>query len=141
MQNYSNHRKFYIPHHFIFYPVSLLMLGFSVYRYFADGNAFWLLFSGVIFLIIWLSFMLRQHYALGLQNRLILDEFRFRYFALSGKRLEQLDYKFTDAQIFSLRFSRDEDLEQMMTKTMANNWDADTIKKNIPVWNPDEKRV
>ena len=37
--------------------------------------------------------MLRQHYALTLQNRIIRLELRYRYFTLTGKRFEEIDRK------------------------------------------------
>ncbi len=55
MQNYQNHRRFYTPHHFIFYPVGLILFGISLYRMgYSLGNnngEFWIWFvlSGVIF--------------------------------------------------------------------------------------------
>ena len=49
-----------------------------------------LYFSGAIFLIIWVAFMMRQHYALTLQNRIIIDEVKFRYFRLTGKSIDEI---------------------------------------------------
>ena len=85
--------------------------------------------------------MLRQHYALGLQDRLIINEFKFRYFALTGKRLETLSYQFSDAQIFALRFSEDEDLIELINKTIENDWSSSEIKQNIKNWKADNKRI
>lgn len=146
-QSLKNHRKYYPLHHFIFYPVSLVLLLVSLFQVFININhnhsfvMIWSAISTVVVLMIVLSFMLRQHYALGLQDRLIIDEFKFRYFALSGNRLESLPYQFSDSQIFALRFSEDEDLLDLMNKTIENDWLSSQIKQNIKNWKADNKRI
>jgi len=146
-QNYKNHRKFYPPHHFVFYPVSLILLVFSLFQLFKNINhnesfvIIWSAVSAVVVLIIVLSFMLRQHYALGLQDRLIINEFKFRYFTLSGNRLENSTYHFSDSQIFALRFAEDEDLMELMHQTAQNDWSSTQIKQNIKNWKADNKRI
>lgn len=101
----------------------------------------WMAISIVIFMIMWLSFMLRQHYALTLQDRLIIQEVKFRYFSLSGKRIETLNYPFTDSQLFALRFASDEELLDIVEATIKNNWTPKQIKENIKNWKADERRV
>ncbi|WP_333854058.1 DUF6526 family protein [Epilithonimonas sp.] len=146
-QNFKNHRKFYPLHHFIFYPFSLVLLIVSLFQVFKNINhnssflMIWSAISAVVVLIIVLSFMLRQHYALGLQDRLIINEFKFRYFALTGNRLENSTYQFSDAQIFALRFSEDEDLMELMHQTAQNGWSSSKIKQNIKNWKADDKRI
>lgn len=146
-QNLKNHRKFYAPHHFVFYPVMLILLILSLFEFWdnavdeRDISLIWLMISAVIFSFIILSFMLRQHYALGLQDRIIVNEFKFRYFALTGNRLENSTYHFSDAQIFALRFAQDEDLMELMHQTAQNDWPPAVIKQNIKNWNADYKRI
>ncbi|WP_312206429.1 DUF6526 family protein [Epilithonimonas hominis] len=143
----KNHRKYYPLHHFIFYPIMLILLVLSLFEFWDNAvdergvSLIWLMVSAVIISIIILSFMLRQHYALGLQDRLIINEFKFRYFALTGKRLETLSYQFSDAQIFALRFSEDEDLIELINKTIENDWSSSEIKQNIKNWKADNKRI
>lgn len=146
-QNLKNYRKYYPLHHFIFYPISLVLLFICLFQIFININhnssfvKIWSAIAAVVILMIVLSFMLRQHYALGLQDRIIINEFKFRYFALTGKRLETLSYQFSDAQIFALRFSEDEDLIELINKTIENNWSASKIKHNIKNWKADNKRI
>lgn len=146
-QNLKNHRKFYPLHHFVFYPVTLALLVFSVMKLWNNINVnsefltIWAVISAIIVLIIVLSLMLRQHYALGLQDRIIINEFKFRYFALAGNRLESLPYQFSDAQIFALRFSEDEDLMELINNTIENDWSSSEIKQNIKNWKADNKRI
>ena len=146
-QNLKNHRKFYPLHHFVFYPVTLALLVFSVVKLWNNINVnsefltIWAVISAIIVLIIGLLLMLRQHYALGLQDRIIINEFKFRYFALTGNRLESLPYQFSDAQIFALRFSEDEDLIELINNTIENDWSSSEIKQNIKNWKADNKRI
>jgi hypothetical protein len=125
----------------------LILLVLSLFEFWDNAvdergvSLIWLMVSAVIISIIILSFMLRQHYALGLQDRLIINEFKFRYFALAGNRLESLPYQFSDAQIFALRFSEDEDLMELINNTIENDWSSSEIKQNIKNWKADNKRI
>ncbi len=146
-QNLKNYRKYYPLHHFFVYPFSLILLIFSVYKVctFINVNenlvCFWIVISAIIVLMIIVSFMLRQHYALGLQDRIIINEFKFRYFTLAGTRIESLSYHFSDSQIFALRFSQDDDLIELINKTIENDWSSSKIKQNIKNWKADNKRI
>ena len=146
-QNLKNHRKFYPLHHFIFYPVSLILLIVSLFQVFKNihhNSSFvmiWSAISAVVVLMIVLSFMLRQHYALGLQDRIIVNEFKLRYYTLTGNRLENSTYHFSDAQIFALRFAADDELMDLMHQTVQNNWSPSKIKRNIKNWKADNSRV
>ena len=146
-QNLKNHRKFYPLHHFIFYPVTLALLVFSVVKLWNNINVnsefvtIWAVISAIIVLIIVLSLMLRQHYALGLQDRIIVNEFKLRYYTLTGNRLENSTQHFSDAQIFALRFAADDELMDLMHQTVQNNWSPSKIKRNIKNWKADNSRV
>lgn len=142
VQTYYNHIRFYTPHHFIYYPLLTLFLGFSVYFAFTTNDTMiWSFISvGFIFLF-WLAYMLRQHYALILQNRIVRLELRYRYFTLTGKRFEEFEYKFTDDQIFALRFAPDDELLPLIQDALKNNLTGDSIKKAIVHWRADYNRV
>jgi len=146
-QNLKNYLKFYPLHHFIFYPVTLALLIFSVVKLLNNINVsakfviIWAVITAIIVLIMVLSFMLRQHYALGLQDRIIVNEFKLRYFTLTGNRLENSTYQFSDAQIFALRFAEDDELMDLMHQTVQNNWSPSKIKRNIKNWRADNSRV
>ena len=70
-QNAHNHVRYYTTHHFIFYPLLLIALIVSVYKYnhHPDQQEIWLAVIAVFIFIGWSSFMMRQHYALGNQDR------------------------------------------------------------------------
>ncbi|KAF2329879.1 DUF6526 family protein [Flavobacterium daemonense] len=142
VQTYYNHIRFYTPHHFIYYPVLIIFLVFSIY--FACTTSDTLIWSfisvGFVFLF-FLAFMLRQHYALILQNRIVRLEVRYRYFTLTGKRLEEFEYKLTDDQIFALRFAPDNEFLPLLEDALKNNLPGDSIKKAIVHWKADYNRV
>ncbi len=143
MQNYKNHLRFYIPHHFVFYPLLLVLIAFAVWQSFADAhNHFlWMFMAVIVLLIGWLAYMLRQHYALTLQNRVVVLEMRFRYYVLTHERLEHLEDRLSFAQIASLRFASDEELPALVQRTLNENLSGDDIKRSIKQWLPDYKRV
>ncbi|MBD3906483.1 DUF6526 family protein [Chryseobacterium sp. Ch-15] len=142
-QNYNNHRKFYPPHHFIYLPVLLILEVLGVYKIFKDPEyqTMWILFSIVIFLMFYLALMLRQHYALGLQNRLVRLEFKQRYFELFNKRSDEVEEKLNFGQIAALRFTYDEEFKELLDKALKGNVSGDQIKKSIKKWKPDHHRI
>lgn len=143
MQNYKNHIRFYTPHHFVFYPLIGLLFGFSTWKAFTEdlNSSLWIFMAVILLLVGWLSFMLRQHYALTLQNRIVVLEMRYRYFALTRNRLELLENRLTFGQIAALRFSTDEELASLVERTLAEGLSPDEIKKSIQNWLPDKSRV
>jgi hypothetical protein len=142
-QNYKNHRKFYPPHHFIFLPMLAFLLIFGVRKYFTDENneLIWALFSVIIFLFIYLTLMLRQHYALGNQDRIIRLEFRQRYFEIFGKRSDEVENKLAFGQIAALRFAFDDEFKILLEKALSENISGNELKKSITKWRPDHHRV
>ena len=120
-QNYKNHIRFYTPHHFIFYPLMLILLGISIYFSISQENlrTVWIFISVLNLIIVFLALMLRQHYALTLQNRIVRLELRYRYFSLTGERLELLENDLSDSQFFALRFAPDEELQSLLKRAIV----------------------
>lgn len=142
-QNYQNHRKFYIPHHFILMPLLLLLEVWGIRKIVTDeeNQLTWVLFSISIFLIFYMAFMLRQHYALGNQDRIIRLEFKQRYFELFAKRSDEIEAKLNFGQIAALRFAYDEEFTTLLQQALENNLTGDEIKKSISDWKPDFHRI
>ncbi|SEI60695.1 hypothetical protein SAMN04487995_1622 [Dyadobacter koreensis] len=142
-QNYKNHVRYYPPHHFVFYPVLLILLGFSIYyisRY-EEQSLIWTFMTLTLFMIGYVAFMLRQHYALNNQNRIIRLELRFRYYVLTGQRLETYEDILSEGQLFALRFASDEELPVLVERVLKENTTPDEIKRSIVNWLPDRMRV
>ena len=142
-QNYSNHKRYYIPHHFIFLPILAGLQILGVWKYFNDkeNTLIWLLFSVIIFLIIYLTVMVRQHYALENQNRIIRLEFQQRYFEIFAERSDQVIEQLRFSQIAALRFAYDEEFKAILAQALNKDISGDEIKKSIKDWRPDYHRV
>ena len=142
MQSYKNHIRFYPPHHFIYYPIIMAFLSFSVYFAFTTKDVIlWSFLSAIFVVLFLLAFMLRQHYALTLQNRIVRLELRYRYLAITSERFEEFEERFNDAQIFALRFAPDIELQELIKQTLTKNLSGDQIKKSIQNWKGDYERV
>jgi len=142
-QDRLNHVRYYTPHHFIFYPLMLLLLVMSVLfisRY-PDKDTEWKMFAALVFVIAWFSFMVRQHYALTLQNRIVRLEMRLRYYQLTGQRLDTIEPQLEFGQIAALRFASDEELPALVKQTIDEQLKPAAIKKLIKNWQADHMRV
>lgn len=141
-QSFKNHIRYYTPHHFVYYPIILTLLAFSVSFIFTTGDKLiWTFISAIFVVLFCLAFMMRQHYALTLQNRIVRLELRYRYFALTWKRFEDIEQQLNDDQLFALRFAPDEELKGLIEKTLLKNLSGTEIKKAIINWNGDYQRV
>ncbi|PIF46710.1 hypothetical protein CLU96_3749 [Chryseobacterium sp. 52] len=142
-QNYQNHRKFYPPHHFIYLPLLIVLEIYGIYKIWGDPEhqLTWILFSLIIFLLFYLAFMVRQHYALGLQNRMIQLEFKQRYFEIFGKRSDEITDQLRFDQIAALRFAYDDEFRELLNRAIGENISGDEIKRSIRSWKADHQRV
>jgi hypothetical protein len=85
--------------------------------------------------------MLRQHYSLINQNRIVRLELRFRYYVLTQKRFEEVEAKLSAGQVYALRFAPDEELPAQIERALKENISPDEIKRSIKNWLPDTMRV
>jgi hypothetical protein len=142
-QDYQHHKKYYTPHHFIFLPVMLIFTITGIINAFSAENErlAWLLFSLLSFCILYLAIMLRQHYALGNQNRIVRLEFRLRYFELFGKSAMEAERQLSFDQIAALRFSSDGEFADLLNRAVSEKLSGNAIKKAIRKWQADDMRV
>lgn len=142
-QDYSNHVKYYLLHHFIFLPVMFVLIVIGIVNgCISENNKLaWWLFAILSFCILLLAVMLRQHYALGNQNRIVRLEFRLRYFELFGKSSKAVEEKITFGQIAALRFADDEEFKVLLDRTIKENLNPKVIKQAIQSWQGDYMRV
>ena len=141
-QSFKNHVRYYPPHHFVYYPIIIAFLAFSVYFIFTtEDQLIWTFISAIFIVLFCLAFMLRQHYALTLQNRIVRLELRYRYFALTWKRFEDIEHQLNDNQLFALRFAPDDELMGLIERTLLENLSGTEIKKAIIHWQGDYERV
>lgn len=141
-QSYKNHIRYYPPHHFVYYPIIITFLAFSVYFSFTtEDSLIWAFISAVFVVLFCLAFMLRQHYALTLQNRIVRLELQYRYFSITGKRLEDFEQQLNDDQLFALRFAPDNEFTALTQRALYENLSGMEIKKAIQQWKGDYERV
>ncbi|RYY54205.1 MAG: hypothetical protein EOO09_15195 [Chitinophagaceae bacterium] len=142
-QSFKNHVKFYPAHHFLLLPLMTAAIVISTTRIFNDPEKreFYTWITIVLVFILWVAIMMRQHYALGNQNRIVRLEMRLRYYQLTGKRLELVEDRLSFGQIAALRFASDEQLPVLLEKAMLEGLTGKEIKKSILDWQPDHMRV
>lgn len=93
------------------------------------------------FYILYLGIMMRQHYALGNQDRLVRLEFRLRYFELLGASANEAENQLSFDQIAALRFAHDLEFKILLQRAIHENLSALDIKKSITIWRPDNMRL
>jgi len=142
-QQYSNHKKYYTPHHFIFLPMMLFFIILGIRKSYTDpvNQTAWFLFSICSFCLLYLAVMLRQHYALGNQDRLVRLEFRLRYFEMLGAPSIEVEQQLTFEQIAALRFANDLEFKILLQRAIHEKLSADEIKKAITNWKADTMRL
>lgn len=142
-QNYQNHKRYYTPHHFIFLPLVFIAIVIGGYKAYHSGtnSLEWFLFAVSSFFIFYLAIMLRQHYALNNQNRIVRLEFRLRYFELMGHSAAKVEKQLSFGQIAALRFANDAEFIILMERALKDDLSADEIKKAIVDWQADTMRV
>ena len=142
-QQYTNHVRYYPPHHFIFSPVVILLLFIGMRGIWRDvpNQWLWIMVTLLTAIIGWLSFMMRQHYALTCQNRIVRLEMRLRYYQLTQERLENIEHQLSFNQLAALRFASDEELVPLMQRVLKERLSPDAIKQAIKNWQPDTMRV
>jgi hypothetical protein len=91
--------------------------------------------------ILFLLPLLVRSYALKLQNRIILNEMRNRYFHLTGKTFDEKERELKLGQIIGLRFASDEELLGLMDRAIAEKLTSKEIKQQIKNWRGDYIRV
>lgn len=142
-QSYPNHIRYYPPHHFIFLPLLGFLLVLGAVKSFRNGahRLEWILFTIVIFCILYLALMVRQHYALGNQDRIVRLEFRLRYFELYGRDTREIEKQISFQQIAALRFANDDEFKVLLEKAIKGQLGADGVKRQIKDWQADDMRV
>ena len=143
IQNFGNHTRYDPFNHFLLTPLILIFLGWTVSKMdFSSQEATidsWFLF--IVAFILFLLPLLVRSYALKLQNRIILNEMRNRYFHLTGKTFDEKERELKLGQIIGLRFASDEELLGLMDRAIAEKLTAKEIKQQIKKWKGDYIRV
>jgi len=143
----KNPTRYYPLHHYVLVPLSLLMVGYTIRRYVgvagddSEISRLWFSLAAVTLLFFATLIMLRQHYALVLQDRLARLEVRQRYFEVSGRRFAELEKSLTLKQILTLRLAGDQELAALAQATVKENLDPKAILARINDFQFDTMRV
>lgn len=142
-QNYKNHVRYYAPHHFVLLPLLIAAIIISAYNIFHSPllQTFYIWLTIVLVFIFAVAVMMRQHYALSNQNRIVRLEMRLRYFELTGKHFAAIEQQLSFGQIAALRFASDEELLPLIDRTIKENLSPRDIKQSIRNWQGDYMRV
>jgi len=143
----KNTPMFYPWHHFVLLPLALIMAGYTILRYTKvtgeDDQIARLWFSVAVLAVVSLGtlVLLRQHYALKLQDRIIRLEVRQRYFEVSGQRFASLEQQLSMRQVISLRLAGDAELPALAQAAAAEKLTPKDIQARITDFQFDALRV
>ncbi|MGI4873963.1 MAG: DUF6526 family protein [Janthinobacterium lividum] len=143
----KNPVRLYPLHHFILLPLTLLMLGYTIRRYVgvagdnSEISRLWFSLAAVTLLFFVALVMLRQHYALTLQDRIARLEVRQRYFEVSGLRFAKIEKDLSLKQILTLRLASDEELPALAHAAASEKLDPKAILARINDFQFDAMRV
>jgi hypothetical protein len=142
-QNFQNHTRYSPFHHFLITPLTLILLSWTISKldFSSQETTTEGLYSLLIAVILTLLPLLARTYALNLQNRLILNEMRIRYFHLTGKSFDEKENKLRLGQIIALRFASEEELLELMDEAISQNLSPKEIKMKVKNWKGDYRRV
>ena len=142
-QNYQNHTRYYPFHHFIITPLTLVILGWTMVRsdFSSSESTSESVYQLLIAFVLVLFPMLARLYALKLQNRIILNEMRNRYFHLTRLPFTEKENLLKLGQIIALRFASDGELLELMEKSIEKGLSPKEIKLQIKNWKGDYRRV
>jgi len=142
-QNYENHTRYNPLHHFVLTPLTTIFFGWTIAKMdFSSQETS--LESGYFFIgafVLVLLPLLARMYALKLQNRIIINEMRNRYFHLTGKTFDEKEQNLKLGQIIALRFAGNDELLGLMDRAIAEKLTAKEIKQQIKNWKGDYIRV
>ncbi|MBO2008465.1 DUF6526 family protein [Hymenobacter negativus] len=143
----KNTTMYYPWHHFVLLPLAFLMAGYAITRYTKvagddDQTArLWFTVAALAVIGLGVLVMLRQHYALQLQDRICRLEVRQRYFEVSGQRFAPLEKQLSLSQILSLRLAGDAELPALAQAAAAEKLSPKDIQARITDFQFDAMRV
>jgi hypothetical protein len=142
-QNYANHTRYYPLHHFVITPLTLIIFIWTITKSdFSTSEAMMESIYDLLMVVVLLLLpIIARLYALKLQNRIILNEMRIRYYHLTGKSFEEMENRLKLGQIIALRFASDSELIHLMDLAESEKLSPKEIKLKIKNWKGDYRRV
>ncbi|MBF9142952.1 DUF6526 family protein [Hymenobacter properus] len=143
----KNTPMYYPWHHFVLLPLAFLIAGYAITRYIKVAGEddqiarLWFTVAALAIIGLGVLVMLRQHYALQLQDRICRLEVRQRYFEVSGQRFAPLEKQLTLKQILSLRLVGDAELPALAQAAATEKLSPKDIQARITDFQFDTMRV
>ena len=143
----KNTTMYYPWHHFVLLPLAFLMAGYAITRYTKVAGdddqiaRLWFTVAALAIIGLGVLLMLRQHYALVLQDRICRLEVRQRYFEVSGQRFAELEKQLILSQILSLRLAGDAELPTLAQAAAREKLSPKDIQARITDFQFDAMRV
>lgn len=137
----------YVWHHFVLLPALLVLAIYSIRRYASvsgddsEDSRLWFTVMGLAVVGFGVLVMLRQHYALTLQDRIIRLEVRQQYFEATGQSLRPLESQLQLSQILALRFAGDAELPALVQAAIKEKLSSKEIQARIQDFHFDYMRV
>lgn len=140
-QNFQNHTRYHAPFHFVFAPLALINLIWSIVNLFRNPGADelrWLL-AAILFLVVG---VIARSSALKAQDRSIRLEEKLRYQRILSPALAAQADSLSSGQIISLRFASDAELPALVQQALDGKFaKGKDIKMAIKDWRGDYLRV
>jgi len=140
-QDYTTHRKWVPPYHFIAPVLLLANLVFAVVKMIGDsgiGHGVRLLTAVALIIL----FYYTRAFALGVQDRVIRLEERLRFERVLPEDLRGRIGEFTTRQLIGLRFADDAELPALARRVLDEGiTDREAIKKQVTAWRADDCRI
>ncbi|MBC7796542.1 MAG: hypothetical protein H7Z37_06700 [Pyrinomonadaceae bacterium] len=140
-QNYKNHNRFHAPFHFILTPMLFVHFIYTIYKVYETPDVD---HAEAVFLAIGLIILggLARVNSLKVQDRIIRLEEKLRYNRVLPQELAKRAESLSVNQIIALRFANDDELPQLVEKTLRGDFaKSSDIKKSIANWRGDYLRV
>lgn len=141
-------KRYYWPHHAVVLPLSAVITLYAGWKYVSIagsdtvGARLWFALALLGGVVVGVVLLMRQHYALGLQDRVIRLEVRQRYFELTGRSLRSLEGGLSMKQLTALRFAPDELLPALVEEAASAQLVPGAIIERIGAqYQPDALRL
>lgn len=140
-QSFATHTRWHPTFHFFIAPVMVINFFWWVVTFFRSPSfeSAWLIVVSVALLVLML--LVRTN-SLKVQDRVIRLEETLRYHQLLSPATLQKTGALTVGQIVALRFAGDDELEELISATLAGKFaKPKDIKRAIKHWRSDDFRV
>jgi hypothetical protein len=140
-QTFANHTRWQPPIHYFVLPVMLINFFWTVIVFVKHPgrNSGWAIVVSLALLV--LVFFVRLN-PLKAQDRIIRLEENLRYQKVLSPAVCQQTSALSPGQIIALRFAGDDELEELVSATLAGKFAKDSdIKRAIKHWRADTFRV